>query len=385
MDIAKLQEIINKTIDSINSGKSEILDIVENAEKECKLLEDELTRLKLQVAQLIKDVDVLEMKLKQGQKHLAFVNKNFEKFSQEQYRIAYEQADKLRLQLAIKREQELHFIRRRNELERRVKDSQKTVEKAENLLTYIGAALSYLTGDLQEVSLQLEDMQQRRLLGLKIIRAQEEERQRVAREIHDGPAQLMSNVVLKAELCERLIDIDIYRAREELKNLKEIVRNSLKDVRNIIYDLRPMSLDDLGLIPTIQRCITTFEEETGIKIEFITTSSSDLSSAISLTVYRIIQEALSNIRKHAHAQSVRIKLCFPDEKLKLEISDDGIGFDLSSLKKPNKDINSGFGIMNMRERIELLNGSFDIKSRKGMGTKFLVEIPLITDEVTEDE
>jgi len=94
--------------------------------------------------------------------------------------------------------------------------------------------------------LQIEDMKQKRLLGIRIIKAQEEERQRVAREIHDGPAQSMSNIVLKAEICERLVDSDPEKAKDELRTLKSVVRDTLRDVRKIIYDLRPMSLDDLG-------------------------------------------------------------------------------------------------------------------------------------------
>jgi len=128
----------------------------------------------------------------------------------------------------------------------RLKEAYKTVEKADNLISQIGISLSYLTGDLENVSLQIEDMKQKRLLGIRIIKAQEEERQRVAREIHDGPAQSMSNIVLKAEICERLVDSDPEKAKDELRTLKSVVRDTLRDVRKIIYDLRPMSLDDLG-------------------------------------------------------------------------------------------------------------------------------------------
>jgi len=150
----------------------------------------------------------------------------------------------------------------------RLKEAYKTVEKADNLISQIGISLSYLTGDLENVSLQIEDMKQKRLLGIRIIKAQEEERQRVAREIHDGPAQSMSNIVLKAEICERLVDSDPEKAKDELRTLKSVVRDTLRDVRKIIYDLRPMSLDDLGLIPTLQRYIETCREESGIKITF---------------------------------------------------------------------------------------------------------------------
>lgn len=258
INVAQLDKIIKRTIRVINESKSEIYEIAESSRRECKRLEDELEELKEQVKQLISEIEVLEVALKDSKRRLMLINKNFSLHTQEELKEAYEKADNLRVELAVKREMERFLIKRRNELEIRIKDTLKTVQRADKLITQVGAALGYLTGDLQEISLQLEGLQHKQLLGLKIIKAQEEERQRVARDIHDGPAQMLSNVVLKAEICERLIDVDLDQARSELQNLKKIVRDSLQDVRKIIYNLRPMSLDDLGLIPTLQRYILTF-------------------------------------------------------------------------------------------------------------------------------
>lgn len=381
LDVTKLDKIIKKTIEAINNSKTEIYDIAENARKQCKKLEEELQLLKRQVAELIEIVEVMENDLKESKRKLMLANKNYEKFSQEELKQAYEKADNLRIELAVKREQEQYYIKRRNDLEVRIKDAYKTVQKADNLITNVGAALGYLTGDLQEVSLQLEDLQQRQLLGLRIIKAQEEERQRVAREIHDGPAQSMSNVVLKAELCERLIDVDMEKARAELQNLKKVVRENLQDVRKIIYNLRPMSLDDLGLVPTLERYIMTFQDDSGTSVSFKTKGLySDIKPIISLTVFRIIQEAISNINKHAQAQNVVINLEFLQEELKLYIYDDGKGFNVEDLKVKNDDMSSGFGLISMRERIDLLNGQFEISSKPGRGTRINITIPLMQEE-----
>ena len=231
IDAAKMDKIVKKTIEAINSSKNEIYDIADSARRECKKLEEELHQLKRQVKELIENVEVLESELKESKRKLLIVNRNFQKYSQEELKSTYEKADNLRIELAVKREQEQHYIKRRNDLEIRLKESLRTVQKADNLITHVGVALGYLTGDLQELTVQLEDMQQRQLMGLRIIKAQEEERHRVARDIHDGPAQSMSNVVLKAEICERLIDVDLLKTREELHNLKKIVRDCLQDVR----------------------------------------------------------------------------------------------------------------------------------------------------------
>jgi two-component system sensor histidine kinase DegS len=384
-DIAQLDRIIKKTIHAINSSKSEIYEIAESSRRECKRLEDELCALKEQAKQLISEVEVLEVALKESKRRLMLINKNYSRYTQEELKEAYEKADNLRVELAVKREMEQFYIKRRNELEVRIKDSIKTVQRADNLITQVSAALGYLTGDLQKVSLKLEGLQHKQLLGLKIIKAQEEERQRVARDIHDGPAQSMSNVVLKAEICERMIDIDQNKAREELRNLKTIVRDSLQDVRKIIYDLRPMSLDDLGLVPTLQRYVLTFQEESGISVSFHTHGEPpELKSVISLTVFRIVQEALNNVAKHSKAKNSAVQLEFLQTNLKLYIFDDGTGFDTERLKERHEDISGGFGLVSMRERVELLDGEMIISSEPGKGTRLKITIPFTQEEGVEN-
>lgn len=381
IDLASLDKIIKKTIEAINNSKVELYDIAESARSECKRLEIELQELKQQTAEVIDTVERLEDELKESKKHLMLVSKYYDKYSEDEIKKSYEKADIIRIELAVKREQEQYNIKRRNELELRLKEALKTVDKADSLISHVGVSLGYLTGDLQEVSLKLEDIQQRQYLGLRIIKAQEEERQRVARDIHDGPAQSMSNIVLKAEICERLVDSEPHKAKEELKNLKSVVRETLQDVRKIIYNLRPMSLDDLGLIPTLQRFVTTYQEESRTKVSFKTRGSFDeVKPVISLTVFRLVQEAVNNIKKHAQAKNVCINLEFFQEELKLYISDDGKGFDLATLKPRNDDISGGFGLISMRERVELLNGKLEISSTIGKGTRLKITVPLIPEE-----
>lgn len=381
IDVAKLDRIVKKAIEAINNSKTEIYDIADNARKECKKLENELKQLKEQVRELIETVERMEIELKESKKKLMHASKNFSQYSQEELKGVYEKADNLRIQLAVKREQEQFYIRKRNDIEVRIKDAYVTVQKAENLITQVAAALGYLTGDLLEISAQLEDMQQRQMMGLKIIKAQEDERQRVARDIHDGPAQLMSNVVMKAEICERLLDSDINKAKEELRNLKKTVRESLQDVRKIIYNLRPMSLDDLGLVPTLQRYIMNYQEESGVVVSFRNKGAFDeIKPLISLTVFRIVQEAVNNINKHSFAHNVVINLECLDKQLKLNIYDDGKGFDVKKLKVRNDDISGGFGLLSMQERVELLNGEFQISSEPGKGTRLNITIPFIQEE-----
>lgn len=385
-DASKMDGIIKKVVEAINGSKKEICEIADSARKEHKNLEAELQLLKIETAELIKEVDDIEKELQLSRKKLMTVNKSFEKYSQEELKQAYEKADNLRIELVIKREKEKYYVKRRNDLEVRIKEVLRTVQKADNLMAHVGVAMEYLCGDLINLGNQIEDIQQRQIWGIRIIKAQEDERQRVAREIHDGPAQSMSNVVLKAEICEKLIDVDLEKARFELQNLKRIVRESLVDVRKIIYNLRPMSLDDLGLVPTLQRFTSTFQDENKIDVQFKSRGSiSDIRPVISLTVFRIVQEALNNIRKHAKANSVVINIEFLEDKLRLSIIDDGVGFDAENIKVRNEDIDGGFGLFSMKERVELLDGEFSINSRSGSGTRLSIMIPLTQNEGDANE
>ncbi len=164
---------------------------------------------------------------------------------------------------------------------------------------------------MDEILFTIDVLNKRQLLGIKVIEAQEEERRRIARDMHDGPAQSMANIVVKAELCEKLMDIDEKRSREELKDLKTIAKNTLDDIRKTIYNLRPMSLDDLGLIPTLERYIYNFNEEFWTNTELnIIGEIYELKPAIEVAVFRIIQESLNNIAKHSNANNAIVSIEF---------------------------------------------------------------------------
>ncbi|AEY66378.1 sensor histidine kinase [Clostridium sp. BNL1100] len=374
----QMNDIITKTIKSLESGKNEIIEIAENSRKECKRLEDELVTLKQQVFEIVSVIENLEHDLKQSKKKLYDVNKEFNRHSQNELAKAYQTADNIRVELAVRREQETFLIRRRNDLEIRIKDCIKTLERAGSLIGHVGIALDYLSGDLQNAGEQLDNLQQRQFLGIKIIEAQEEERKRVAREIHDGPAQSMSNIVIKAEICERLMDKDIDEARKELQNLKKVMRDSLQEVRKIIYNLRPMALDDLGLLPTLERYVISFREETGIDVQLRSRAiNEEIKPVISLAVFRIVQESLNNVLKHAQAKRVSILLEHVNQKLNIIIADNGVGFNTEDVKIIEPESTGGFGLFSMKERVALLEGEVDIVSQVGVGTKITIHIPLL--------
>lgn len=375
LDLKKMNEIIEKTIVTIESGRQEIFEIAEDARKECERIKQELTSINHKVSLTILEVDELKREEKRAKIRLMMVSKDFNQYSEEDIRLAYEEANNIRIKHLLKKREEKDLIVRRTDLELNFKRTNEILKRAEKLVAHVGVAMDFLKGNLNDIYETIGDMSKKQLLGIKIIEAQEEERMRVSREIHDGPAQSMANVVLKAELCEKLLSIDINQSRTELQKLKDIVRTSLKDIRKIIYDLRPMSLDDLGLVPTIQRYIDRYIEETGINVELMVLNKQpDIDSVIEIACFRIIQEALNNILKHSKAQDVLIKIDQTHDKLYIVVKDNGIGFDMNGRKFKSGE--SGFGLIGMKERAELLNGKLDIVSTLGAGTKIALTIPL---------
>ena len=373
----KIGDIIKKTLDAIEKSRSAIFDIAEGARREVNILRDEIKSLQLEVQQIILETDRLELEMKRSMVLLATINREYAKHTQEEMRAAYEAADKVRVALAVNREREKQGIQKRNELEQRLKGTIDTVNKAEQVVVQVGAALGFLSGDLSTFGEQMESADNKRLLAMKVIKAHEEERSRISREIHDGPAQAMSNVVLKAEIVEKLFDVDMEKTRIELANLKTITRNSLQDVRRIIYDLRPMSLDDLGLRPTLVKYLESFMADYGIQteIQFRGEERKLDNKTIILTVFRTVQECLSNIRKHAEAKSVSVTLEFAPKAVLMRIRDDGKGFDPERLSAVRLNTDGGFGLFGMRERIDMLDGTLDFDTAPGKGTTVRIMLP----------
>lgn len=377
--LPSLEEIIEETIKGIENSKSQIFDIAENARTEAERIMQKLETVKKKVVDVINELDRIERLEKAARIRLMEVSRDLKRFTEEDIRKAYLNASNLQAEVKILRNREAQFKEERTELERQYKRQQDTVAKAEQLVSHVGVALDYLMKNIEGLNNKLEEIEARGNLGSRIIRAQEEERRRVAREIHDGPAQSMANIVLRAEFCERLIDKDVILAKKEIRQLKELVRNSLKDVRKIIYDLRPMALDDLGLIPAVTRYIEEFVERFGIKIDFLPSQTKTrLPNTLEVAIFRIIQEALQNVQKHSEGKKVKIDLNITETEVNLYIEDDGKGFKVSKVLA-DKD-RDGYGLLGMRERVELLNGQFNILSEPGKGTSISINIPIQSPE-----
>ena len=206
-----------------------------------------------------------------------------------------------------------------------------------------------------------------------LINAQESERQRLSRQMHDGPAQALSNFILQTEIAARLFEMDPTRAKEELANLKQAAMGTFQKVRNFIFELRPMMLDDLGLIPTIRKYTETFRDQNGIEVDIaITGTENRLEPYLEVMIFRALQELLGNAARHAQATQVKVLVNSEDTNFRLSVEDNGKGFDPKDFED-----SEGLGLHLIKERVELLNGSMVIDTKPGKGTRIVIDIPTI--------
>lgn len=207
------------------------------------------------------------------------------------------------------------------------------------------------------------------------IRLLEEERRRIARDLHDGPIQVLINLSMRLQIIQRLMLADITLAEQELERIQQRLIGSINEIRQLIYDLQPVAIDEIGLVVAITSLFDRMKQETGLTC-ILTVDDGLQSQLVALTpartigVYRLIQEALSNIRKHAKAQTVAIRVSAEDSQLKLLIEDDGIGFD------PSTRLPGHFGLDTMMERAEYMGGTGAIDSTPGMGTRLTFLLPM---------
>lgn len=374
LDTKTIDKILKRTMNAIESGKKQIYEIAEAARSEYQRLLTDVEKLKSETDEVIKQVDGLEREERRARLRLMEVSRDFHKYTEADIHEAYAYANKVQVDLSVLREREQNLRKRRDELEIRLRNLNETVVKAENVVSQVGVVLGFLGNEMNGLCAQVETLQQKQMLSAKIIKAQEEERKRVAREIHDGPAQTMANIVFRAEVVERVLDTDAQRARAELQNLKTQVRDCLKEVRKIIFDLRPMALDDLGLAPALRRFVDIMKERSPFTLALIITGTEKrLANVLEVSLFRICQEALQNIEKHSQASLAKIKVDFRKDWLYLIVEDNGIGFIEQEVMEGKSD---SYGLLSMKERVEVIGGNMVIKSEPGVGTKIFVQAPV---------
>lgn len=217
-----------------------------------------------------------------------------------------------------------------------------------------------------------------RLRASQIINAQEEERKRIARELHDETSQVLTSLLISLAILEESIQSE--EARQRISDTRALAHQTLRAIRSLSIDLRPSALDDLGLLPALRWYLKEYQQKCSIEVDFHASGLKDrLPAEMETALYRIVQECLTNTARHSHACTVTVHLREESDAVYGTIVDDGDGFDYSALLKipaQERSLGRGLGLTGMQERAILLNGELEIHTAPGQGTRVDVRIPL---------
>jgi two-component system sensor histidine kinase DegS len=284
------------------------------------------------------------------------VQNQFERLPREEIRSAYD--------AALDAQQRLFVIR--GQLEK-LQSDKKHLQRQIELLEFIDSNLSEEQIEISDIS----DAGEEKYLLEMLVQAQEAERQRLSRQMHDGPAQALSNLILETEIAMRLFDVNKEQAYEELGSLKDSATKTFQQVRDFIFELRPMMLDDLGLIPTIKKYTSALQENTDVNIRLgVTGIERRMEPFLEVMIFRAIQELLRNALTHSQASEIDVKIDVGESSVTVNVEDNGIGFDPDNLEE-----DKGMGLKLISERVEMTEGKFGLESQIGERTHVFFQVP----------
>ena len=217
-----------------------------------------------------------------------------------------------------------------------------------------------------------------------MIEAQEEARKKLARDLHDGPTQSVAAIAMRVNMAQRILLKDPKAAGEELVRIEELARRTTKEIRHMLFTLRPLVLESQGLVAALQSMADKIKETYSQNVIIAVEQNilQDFEVGKQGVVFFIVEEAVTNARKHARAEHIWVNLrAFEKEMVLLEVRDDGVGFDVAAVNR-SYDQRGSLGMVNLRERTELVNGVLNIQSSAGKGTRVQVYIPL-TEEAAD--
>jgi len=370
--LVQLDQVLSQVVLTLEHGRDQIFDIAQECNEIHTSLQIDLEEVKLQTQQVILEVDHYEKLERYARLRLMDVSRDFRSYSQEHIQEAYEKAREMQVKLIDLRQQEVYLRRRRDELNRQIKKFTEIGQKADNFLQTTGLALKILRGNVERINDTIEESYRQQQMVTWIIESQEAERRKIARELHDGPAQTMASMLIRLDLVKKLWNQDVTSIYDEIDNVKDMGKESLADIRRIMFDLKPSLLHQDSFSSTLTDFFNDYEAKYNFNIEFLRLGQDrQYELSLEIALFRLVQEAITNIRKHAGVRRAVVKLEDSGKMLTLVIKDEGSGFDLDS----NRDKES-YGILGMRERVNLFRGKLDILSKPGAGTQIIIKVPL---------
>jgi len=348
----------NETLAQAQAVATELLTEIEQLRIESREIE-------VLIRQTTGEIERQTQKQNEMSARLRQVEANFDSYTREDVRQTYASERDAQLKLLLMRSQLEQFQGKHRQLDNYIQQMRRLQDLTARIAEGLGAeqgesSPGHAVSDHEAV--------------IQTIEAQESERQRLAQQMHDGPAQSLTNLILQAEIVERLFDAEPARARSELGQLKTSANVTFQRVRDFIFALRPMMLDDLGLLPTIRRYTQQFETINKLPVTLNLSGDRTLAPYIEVTIFRSIQELLTNVAKHAHAARVQVTLDLNAEPISIIVEDDGSGFDAAQVLARARERGST-GLVTLEKRVEMLGGSVNYQSATGRGTRVRVILP----------
>lgn len=329
--------------------QEEIADQLERAKQELEEIEMLLEQSELEVNKLTQRNATATTNLQRAQSQ-------FERIPREEIRIAYDGA--------LDAQQRLFVLR--GQVEKLRSDKEHLSKKIE-LLELMSNILSEEEVSIKEPQTSSDTVE----LLEKLVQAQEAERLRLSRQMHDGPAQAMSNLILETEIAMRLFDVNKEQAYQELGTLRDSASKTFQQVRDFIFELRPMMLDDLGLIPTVKKYVEAVQDASGNTIKLgVTGTERRMEPYLEVLIFRAVQELLRNALEYSQANQITIEMDVEDSFIQVLVQDDGHGFEVQEIEQE-----PGMGLKLIKERVAMINGEFELASELGGGTRVSFKVP----------
>jgi two-component system, NarL family, sensor histidine kinase DegS len=336
---------------------------VDDLYSEYEKTQRELKEIDILIKQSAAEVERLAQRNSQAANHMRQLQLNFDTVPREDIREGYEDMQDTQQRLYTMRGQLEKLQSDQRNLERLAELQRRIVELTDGLEALPESKPKSATaGDPSTV--------------VRVVQMEEAARQSLVRRMHDGPASSLSNFILQAEICQRFFDVNPERARGELNALKASAANTFETVKDFIFDLRPMMLDDLGVVPTLRRYVETLQDKEERQISIaVTGTERRLEEHVEITVFRAVQELLNNARRHAQATQIQVMLDLGQDEVVAIVEDNGSGFNVDEAMNVTGSTRT-IGLSSIRERIQMLGGQLNIRSRMGQGTRAEFRIPV---------
>lgn len=371
--LERLDRILFRVVDTLEQGQSDIFDIAEECHHQAIAMEAQVRETSNAITNIIAEVSKHEQLERYARLRLAEVSRNFRSNSEVTIKEVYEKARDLQVALANLRQQEAALRQRRDEMARQQKKMQEIAIKANGFLGSTTMALKVLRGNIEKISDTMEESIRRQQMEMWIIESQEAERRKIARDLHDGPAQSLAGILIHLDLIKQLWQGDLNDVIEEFNSVQNMGRDTLSDIRRIMFDLKPSLFHDENFSTTLLEYFNDFEDKYNFFIEFMPMGNiGKYELSLEIALFRLVQEAITNVRKHAGVRRAMVKIEDTGSSFTMVIKDEGCGFDPDSIRSDKER----YGIIGMKERVGLFGGELDIISSPGSGTQVIVKVPL---------